>query len=906
MNVAAVLADIVVVLLAAKIAAELAERVRIPAVIGEITAGIVVGPSVLGVLEPNDVLEVLGELGVILLLLEVGLELSLGDLRAVGRSSMAIALIGVVVPVTLGIGTGLAFGESGNTALFVGAALAATSVGITARVFSDLGALTRLEARAVLGAAVADDVLGLVLLTIVVRVVTAGSVAVLDVVSIVAVALAFLVASVAVGMRFGPRVFQAVDRHAASPGTFVALALAFTLAFATLADAAQLAPIVGAFAAGVALSGSTPAERVRRELAPVGHLFVPVFFLQIGVHAELGALVHPDLLALVLALAVVAAVGKVAAGLGLLGGLGDRIVVGLGMLPRGEVGLIFASIGLATGVLDDRLYAALVAVVLLTTLLAPPLLRARIRLLDARRPRGPRPATPVGGWLRTNGEVDLVAEPGDDDALVVALDAARRASVAQPSSALLDWLGRVDLGRTRWDRRATSRLIDLLRDGSVRSWRFLEAAGVLERAIPELGEALRRRRRDPVLLDPEHVLRFEVVDALRALLASDPVAATVYERLRAPEQPFLAALVLSVTGNGAAPAAAQRLAERLLLGGRAEAALVGLVTDAGLLRAAAARVDALDEEPVLALASHLETPERARASYLLGLAIGALEPWERERLDLLLGRILRVLAQPGLTGRRATSLLAARRAEALGLAPTPEAAGRIRTAPRAYVLAQPPAAVARHAALLDPPPRRHGVRVCTTPLDQGGARVEIAARDRPGLLAAVSGVLADRHLDVADAIAVTWPDGAVVESFTVRADAPLPGDAELESAISEALGAPLASEPAPDLAVDFDPDASPWYTHCEVRGADRPGLLHTITVGFARCGVSVHSARVDTVGGVAVDRFELTDREGRKLDASQCAAVREAIRSGTTGWLPRRHQVLRRVARRARRAVGER
>ena len=174
MNVTDILLDIVVVLLAAKIAAEIAERVSVPPVIAEIVAGVIVGPAVLGIIHENRVIEVLGELGVILLLLEVGLELSISDLRSVGRSSLTIAGIGVVVPVALGIGVGIAWGESSNTAIFLGSALAATSVGITARVFSDLGALTRIESRAVLGAAVADDVLGLILLTIVVRVVTAG------------------------------------------------------------------------------------------------------------------------------------------------------------------------------------------------------------------------------------------------------------------------------------------------------------------------------------------------------------------------------------------------------------------------------------------------------------------------------------------------------------------------------------------------------------------------------------------------------------------------------------------------------------------------------------------------------------------------------------------------------------
>lgn len=888
MNVTSVLVDIVVVLLAAKIAAEFAERIGVPAVIGEIVAGIIVGPAVFGLIESNEVLEVLAELGVILLLLEVGLELSIADLRTVGKSSLTIAGIGVVVPVALGIGVALAFGESANTALFLGTALAATSVGITARVFSDLGALTRVESRAVLGAAVADDVLGLILLTIVVKVVTSGSVDILGVLWIIAVALAFLVISVAVGTRFGPRVFSAIERYSRSPGTFVALALAFTLVFASLADAAELAPIVGAFAAGVALSGSAPAERVRRELAPVGHLFIPVFFLQIGVHAELGGLAHPKTLALIAALVFVAAIGKLVAGLGLLGGIGDRLTVGLGMLPRGEVGLIFASIGLAAGVLTEDLYAALVAVVLITTLMAPPLLRMRITKVDKRRPQRVATPMPPGGWLRAGDEIDLAAEPSDDDALVVALDAARLAHTLQPSSALLDWLGHVDLTAARWDRRATTRFLDLLRDGSVRSWRFLEAAGILERALPEIAHAVRMRQTDPYMLDPTHLHRFELVDALREAVTSDPHAATVFERLRYPEQPMLASLVLSVTRDGGDPVElAQNLVERLRMGGRAEDALVALVRDVTMLRAAAVRLDGLDEEPVLALASHLETPERARALYLVSLAVGDFESYERERLDDLLGRILSALNQPDLTGRRTGSIVDARRQLAVRLTASSVGADRVRAAPRAYLLAQTPDVIARHANLLDPPPRRGMPRVTAGALDDVTGRIEIAAQDRPGLLAAVSGVLAARRIDVVDAAAVKWPDGAVVEWYTVRSVLPF-GDAvgpvgDLDAAIAAALRDPVPSAGAPDVEVEYDDDASPWHTLCAVRGPDRPGLLHTITVAFAAMRINVHSARIETIGGIAIDRFEVTDNEGAKLSPDLRRAAREAIWAGSSG-----------------------
>ena len=272
MSVTTVLFHLLVVLVAAKVAAELAERVGVPAVVGEILAGILIGPSALGLVHGDEVVRVLGEIGVILLLLEVGLEMDIAELASVGRAAMLVAIVGVVAPFVLGGGVGLAFGMSGKEALFVGAALTATSVGITARVFGDLKVLATVEARTVLGAAVADDVIGLVILTVVVRLVTAGSVSVLDVGQVVLVALIFLVGATAIGLRITPPIFHWVDRHSRSAGTLVAIALAFTLAMAELANSAKLAPIVGAFVAGVVLSRSSVSERVRTELTPVGHL----------------------------------------------------------------------------------------------------------------------------------------------------------------------------------------------------------------------------------------------------------------------------------------------------------------------------------------------------------------------------------------------------------------------------------------------------------------------------------------------------------------------------------------------------------------------------------------------------------------------------------------------------------
>ncbi len=205
------LLDILIVLVAAKVAAELMERINVPAVVGEILAGILIGPSGFDLVENSDVLRVLAEIGVILLLLEVGSELELGELAAVGKASLSVAIIGVAVPFVGGAAFGEIIGMSGEEALFVGAALTATSVGITARVLGDLKALTMSESRTVLGAAVADDVIGLVILTVVVRLTTSGSVSVGGVLWIVFVAVAFLAITAAVGIRFIPGLLR-MDR----------------------------------------------------------------------------------------------------------------------------------------------------------------------------------------------------------------------------------------------------------------------------------------------------------------------------------------------------------------------------------------------------------------------------------------------------------------------------------------------------------------------------------------------------------------------------------------------------------------------------------------------------------------------------------------------------------------------
>ena len=383
-DLALILGNLLIIIIVARLAAELAELIKIPAVLGEIIAGIIIGPSALGLIDPIKNLDVanmvllLGEIGVILLLFQVGLEMDLGEMAKVGKPALLVALIGVLVPFAAGFGVASAFGESGKISLFIGAALTATSVGITARVLGDLRALALRESRIVLGAAVADDVLGLIILTVVVKVVTEGSISASVVFETIGLALGFLVITGLLAIYVIPKAFTRIDRVAKSSTTIVAVSFALMLAFSLLANQAKLAFIIGAFMAGLAVGRSQQHERIAEGLNPLGHIFIPVFFASIGINADLDAMFQPSVLALATVLTVVAIIGKLIAGFGIGRSPGDKLLIGIGMIPRGEVGLIFASIGLSKGILDDELYGALLLMVLVTTLITPPLLRLKL------------------------------------------------------------------------------------------------------------------------------------------------------------------------------------------------------------------------------------------------------------------------------------------------------------------------------------------------------------------------------------------------------------------------------------------------------------------------------------------------------------------------------------------------
>ena len=368
------LTALVAIFVATKILGELAQRLGQPAVLGELLAGVLLGGSALGIVDPaNPVITVLAEIGVIVLLFETGLHTELRSLLSVGSEATTVALAGVVIPFALGYASALAFGLGHLPALVAGAALCATSVGISARVLSDLGRLASAEGRVVLGAAVLDDIVGLVILAVVADVVSGTSVDVLHVSRISAVAILFFAVAVLVGMRVAPPAFGVIERIK-SAGALGVFGLAFAFALAVLAKLAGSALIIGAFAAGLVLFVVPQKQEIQRSTTTIGHFFVPIFFAAVGAAVDLRALANPRSLGIGAALIVCGVVGKILAGYVPWWFRGRKLLVGVAMVPRGEVGLIFAQMGLASGAIDAGLFGAIMLMVLATTLVTPPLL----------------------------------------------------------------------------------------------------------------------------------------------------------------------------------------------------------------------------------------------------------------------------------------------------------------------------------------------------------------------------------------------------------------------------------------------------------------------------------------------------------------------------------------------------
>jgi Na+:H+ antiporter len=396
--VTSVVLALAIILAAAKLAGHLAVRVGQPAVLGELIAGVALGSLDLAgigwfhAIERDASIDILARLGVVILLFEIGLESTVRDMLKVGPPSLLVAVLGVAAPFALGWGVGAVLlpDRSIYVHAFLGATLTATSVGITARVLRDLGRSQSAEARIILGAAVIDDVLGLIILAVVAGVIAAanagGALSYGAIGLVVFKAVAFLVGALLLGLYLSPRLFRVASRLSGH-GVLLTTALVFCFALAYLASVTGLAPIVGAYAAGLILEDvhfkdfAKRGEQGLEDLVhPISTFLVPVFFVIMGMRVDLAAFAHVDVLGLAALLTAAAIVGKQLCAFGTLGRPLDRLSVGIAMIPRGEVGLIFANIGLGLTVggeriIDDATFSAVVIMVIVTTMITPPALK---------------------------------------------------------------------------------------------------------------------------------------------------------------------------------------------------------------------------------------------------------------------------------------------------------------------------------------------------------------------------------------------------------------------------------------------------------------------------------------------------------------------------------------------------
>lgn len=393
---------IIVILLAAKLAGEIFERIGQPAVLGELVAGVIVGGSVLGLVpvDPSDpygsIVHVMAEIGVAILLFEIGLETNLREMFRVGSSAMTVAVVGVVLPFLFGYLFWHYYeGGASLTAIFVGATLTATSVGITARVLTDIGRISTAEARIIIGAAVIDDILGLLILAVVEGLASTGHVSVIGVARLLALAVGFLAVAMAIGLTTARWLFELVNRMRVR-GVLVIFALVFALLLAFFADRVGLAPIVGAFAAGLILSRTNQFDTIVEQIKPVADVFTPVFFVSIGAAVDVSILdprtaENREVLIVGAGLFAIAVLGKVAAGYSVFRRPVHKLAIGAGMVPRGEVGLIFAQIGFLGGILTQDIFSAILIMVMGTTLITPPFLKILFERGTPPGPPGERP-----------------------------------------------------------------------------------------------------------------------------------------------------------------------------------------------------------------------------------------------------------------------------------------------------------------------------------------------------------------------------------------------------------------------------------------------------------------------------------------------------------------------------------
>lgn len=378
-----ILLELLVIIVLAKLAGWLCHKIGQSAVLGELLVGMLLGPSLLGFIEPgaSEIIVFLAEFGVIILLFEVGIESNIYKLLKVGLASTLVAIVGVILPFIGGYLYMQATGATQLLALFFGATLTATSVGITMRIFSERNMIDSNEGKIILGAAVIDDILGLIILSVLVGVVEVGKVSLFNIGKVSLFSILFLVGSLFVGIKAAPFLLKLVHQLKIKR-TFAITAMVFALGLSYLANRVGLATIVGAFAAGLILETTEDKEHIRERIKPFADIFVPIFFVHAGLMMDFKTLSNIEIILPIAALTIIAIVGKVLAGFAAVRAQANKLIVGLGMIPRGEVGLIFATFGVTNNVINTEMYALLVVVIMLTTFIAPPLLSWSLKSIE--------------------------------------------------------------------------------------------------------------------------------------------------------------------------------------------------------------------------------------------------------------------------------------------------------------------------------------------------------------------------------------------------------------------------------------------------------------------------------------------------------------------------------------------
>ena len=451
----------------------------------------------------------------------------------------------------------------------------------------------------------------------------------------------------------------------------------------------------------------------------------------------------------------------------------------------------------------------------------------------------------------------------------IALDAALLVVDARPSNGLLDWFSAHRNSTVTWDRDSTIRLVSVLRDGSARSWRFLDTIGFIQRALPELADAMAARASDSTELDPTHALHFPTVES---------IVASTHVRDSDSDELVLAAFARDVSDSGADGMGALGRLELDLT----EMSQIARVIDGSAMLRSVVTTEPMnvDQRLISQLANHLHSPRVVEQCRHLSAARGDFNDRQYGALIEIVAEIQEVLSHPDLMQSETNTVLESRLNAAKALTSDTALVLRISNAPASYALNHTPEEIFRHAQLVEPCPRAGQVRVAVNEGSEAGSwTINVATRDRTALLARVTRVLADCNLEVVSADIATWEDGAVLDVFSVKSSE-RPSVGELTARIEGALvwrSVSPSDEPL-NLAATCDNDAHPWHSILRLTGPDRHGLLRDITATLSKLNVAIHLARISTDATTVRNEFEISDRHGRKLADDQVAAVIKALR----------------------------